>query len=121
VDTGAVVLGDKGTIMYGSHGAGGVRIIPEAKMRDYKRPGEKIPRVPRGNHHGDWLQAIRNGKKAGSDFSYGGPLTELAMLGVIAIKFPGVKLEWDAPAMRFTNCEDANPYVNPPYRAGWAL
>ena len=28
VETGAVVLGDKGTIMYGSHGAGGVRIIP---------------------------------------------------------------------------------------------
>ena len=36
VETGAVVLGDQGTIMYGSHGAGGVRIIPEAKMKDYR-------------------------------------------------------------------------------------
>jgi predicted dehydrogenase len=121
VETGAVVLGDKGTIMYGSHGAGGVRIIPEAKMKEYKRPEPKIPRVARGHHQTDWLQAIRNGTKAGSDFSYGGPLSELAMLGVIAIKMAGTKLEWDAQAMRFTNSEEANRHVNPPYRAGWTL
>jgi predicted dehydrogenase len=121
VETGAVVLGDKGTITYGSHGAGGVRIIPEAKMKDYKRPDPTIPRVPRGHHQTDWLRAIRKGAKAGSDFSYGGPLTELAMLGVIAIKMAGTKLEWDAEAMRFTNSEEANRHVNPPYRAGWTL
>ena len=119
VETGAVVLGDKGTIIYGSHGAGGVRIIPEAKMRAYKLPEQKIPRVK--EHHQDWLRAIRNGTRSGSDFSYGGPLTELAMLGVIAIKLPGVKLEWDAANTRFTNCPEANQHINPPYRAGWAL
>jgi hypothetical protein len=52
---------------------------------------------------------------------YGGPLTELAMLGVIAIKLPGTKLAWDSPAMRFTNCEAANQFVNPPSREGWTL
>jgi hypothetical protein len=121
VDTGAVVLGDKGTIMYGSHGAGGVRIIPEVKMKAYKLPEKKIPRAPGGNHQRDWLQAIRKGTKAGSDFSYGGPLSELAMLGVIAIKLPGVKLEWDAQKVQFTNCPEANEHVNPPYREGWSL
>jgi predicted dehydrogenase len=119
VRTGAVVLGDKGTIVYGSHGAGGVRIIPQAKMDAYKRPAKTIPRAK--EHHQDWLQAIRNGTKAGSDFSYGGPLTELAMLGVIAIKMAGTKLEWDAPRMRFTNSEEANQYVKPAYRSGWTL
>ena len=118
-DTGAVVLGDKGTIMYGSHGAGGVRMIPEAKMKAYKLPEKTIPRAK--EHHQDWLEAIRKGTKAGSDFSYGGPLTELAMLGVIAIKLAGQKLEWDAQNMRFTNCGEANPHVNPPCRAGWTL
>jgi predicted dehydrogenase len=119
VDTGAFVLGDKGTIMYGSHGAGGVRIIPDAKMNEYKRPEKTIPRF-RG-HQADWLQAIRSGGKAGSDFSYGGPLTEIALLGVIAIKLPGTKLEWDAQNMRFANSPEANQHLNPPYRAGWAL
>ena len=119
VRTGAVVLGDKGTIIYGSHGAGGVRIIPQSKMDAYKRPEKTIPRVK--EHHQDWLQAIRNGTKAGSDFSYGGPLTEIAMLGVIAIKMAGTKLEWDAQNMRFTNNREANQFVNPPYRSGWSL
>jgi predicted dehydrogenase len=119
VKTGAWVQGDKGTIMYGSHGAGGVRIIPEAKMREYQLPEKTIPRAP--GHQGDWLRAIREGKKAGSDFSYGGPLTELAMLGVIAIKFPGQKLQWDAATMQFTNFAEANAWVNPPYRQGWRL
>ena len=119
VDTGAFVYGDKGTIMYGSHGAGGVRIIPEAKMKAYKLPEKTIPRAK--EHHEDWLRAIREGKKAGSDFSYGGPLTEIAMLGVIALKMLGRKLEWDAQAMKFTNCPEANQFVNPPYRKGWTL
>jgi predicted dehydrogenase len=119
VDTGAYVYGDKGVIMYGSHGAGGVRIIPETAMKAYKRPEQKIPRVK--EHHDDWLRAIREGRKAGSDFSYGGPLTELAMLGVIALKMPGTKLEWDAQAAKFTNCDEANQFLNPPYRQGWTL
>ena len=119
VDTGAVVLGDKGAIMYGSHGAGGVRLIPQAKMDAYKRPEKTLPRVR--EHHGDWLQAIKNGTKAGSDFSYGGPLTELAMLGVIAIKLAGTKLEWDTQAMRFINSAEANQFINPLYRSGWTL
>ncbi len=116
IDTGAYVYGDKGVIMYGSHGAGGVRIIPETAMKAYKLPEKKIPRVK--GHHDDWLQAIREGRKAGSDFSYGGPLTEIAMVGVIALKMPGTKLEWDAQAMRFTNCPEANEFLNPPYRTG---
>ena len=121
VDTGAYVYGDKGVIMYGSHGAGGVRIIPEAAMKAYKLPPQKIPRV-RGGHGGDFIDAIRQGRKAGSDFFlYGGPLTEIAMLGVIALKMPGTKLLWDAAKTKFTNNAEANQHLNPPYRAGWTL
>jgi len=120
VETGAYVYGDKGVIMYGSHGAGGVRIIPETAMKAYTQPDKTIPRVK--EHHDDWLRAIREGRKAGSDFtSYGGPLTEIAMLGVIALKLPGTKLEWDSGNTRFTNCDEANQYINPPYRQGWTL
>ncbi|HIG30192.1 MAG TPA: Gfo/Idh/MocA family oxidoreductase [Verrucomicrobiales bacterium] len=117
--TGAVVIGDKGKIIYGSHGAGGVRIIPEVKMKQYKRPDPTLPRVK--GHHNDWLDSIRTGKQAGSNFEYGGPLTELAQLGIIAIKMLGKKLEWDGPNMRFTNNPEANQYINPPYRKGWSL
>lgn len=119
IDTGAVVIGDKGTIVYGSHGAGRVHLIPQSKMDAYTRPAKTIPRVR--EHHWDWLEAIRNGTKAGSDFSYGGPLTEVALLGVIAIKLAGTKLEWDAKAVKFKNSSEANHFLNPPYRKGWSL
>jgi hypothetical protein len=119
VATGAVVVGDKGTIVYGSHGAGPVRLIPQAKMDAYHKPAKSIPRAK--EHHQDWLQAIRKGAQAGSDFSYGGPLTEIALLGIIAIKMGGQKLEWDGPAGRFRNSSLANQYLRSPYREGWGL
>jgi predicted dehydrogenase len=119
-ETGAVLIGDRGAIKHGSHGAGGVRIIPEEAMRAYKQPAPSIPRV-RG-HHQDFLEAIYEERKAGSDFAeYGGPLTEIAMLGIIAMNFPGRKLAWDAGEARFTDCDEANRLVRPPYREGWAL
>ncbi len=118
--TGAVLIGDKGAITHGSHGAGGVKLIPDEKMRAYKQPAQTIPRV--GSHHRDFLSAIRDGRKAGSDFAeYGGPLTELAMLGIIAMNFPGRKLTWNSPKARFADCDEANRFVAPPYRKGWEL
>lgn len=118
--TGAVLVGDRGIIMHGSHGAGGVRLVPDRAMREYKQPEPTIPRVP--NHHADFLAAIREGRRAGSDFAaYGGPLTELALLGIVAMNFPGRKLTWDATLPGFTDCKEANRYLAPPYRAGWSL
>ena len=64
-------------------------------MREYRRPDRTLPRV-RG-HHEDWTDSVRNGKKAGSNFDYGGPLTELALIGLIAIRTPDTKLLWDGP------------------------
>jgi len=117
--TGAIVIGDKGTIIHGSHGAGSVRIIPDAKMNAYKRPPQTIPRVK--SHYDDWLNAIRNNKKAGSDFSYGGQLTKLALLGIIAIRFLGETLVWDEKSNKFTNIDEANKYLHKQYRQGWSL
>lgn len=116
---GAIIKGDKGEIMHGSHGAAGCRIIPEEKMKAYELPEPTLPRV--SGHHQDWLDAIREGRKAGSDFSYGGPLSEAGLLGAIALRFPGQKLEWDSAAMKFTNSPEASAYINLPYRHGWHL
>ncbi len=122
LETGALVYGDQGTIMHGSHGAESCRIIPETKMREYQSgglPDKTIRRVK--NHSADWLQAIETGSQAGSNFDYGGPLTRTALIGAIAIRFPGETLEWDAKSMKFTNHEGANAFVSPAYRDGWVL
>jgi predicted dehydrogenase len=121
VGTGAVVRGSEGVIMHGSHGAGGVRIVPEAKMKAYKRPAPSIPRVPRGNHQHDWLNAVREGRPAGSPFESGGRLSEIGLLGTVAIRCPGKRLEYDEKAMRFTNDEEASKLLTHQYRDGWTL
>jgi predicted dehydrogenase len=120
---GALLIGDKGTIMHGSHGAGGVRIIPETKMRAYKRPAESLPRVKDGSggHERDWVRACKDGKPASSTFEYGGPLTEMVLLGVLAMRLKDTPLEWDGAHMKVTNNDEADKYIRPVFREGWTL
>jgi len=120
---GALLVGDKGTIMHGSHGAKALRIIPEEKMQAYEQPVETLQRVPGGmsGHEQDWIRACKDGKPASSTFDYGGPLTEMILLGVLAMRFKDTPLEWDPEKMRITNNEQANEYINPPYRDRWTL
>ena len=120
--TGAIMFGDKGMIVHGSHGGGNCHLLPEQLMDQYSgknAPAQKIPRVK--GHAWDWIEAIRTGRQAGSNFDYGGPLTQVAMLGLIAIRFPGQTLKWNDEQARFTNNDAANAYINPPYRPGWKL
>jgi len=119
-EAGAVIIGTKGKILHGSHGADGLRLIPESSMKEYKRPDKTLPRVKEG-HYKNWLNAIREGRQAVSPFEYGARLTEIGLLGVIAMRMTGRKLEYDAKAMKFTNCKEANKWLNPPYRKGWHL
>lgn len=121
VGIGAVVIGDKGKIMHGSHGGGGCRLIPEAAMKDYKMPDQKIARIPGGHHQNDWLNAIRENRPAGSSFEYGGTLSEIGLLGMIAIRRTGTKLMWDNDKMAFSNDAEANQWLAPKYRDGWKL
>ena len=118
-DTGAMVVGDKGKILYGSHGAGNLRLIPASRMQAYQKPAPTIPRSP--GHYEEWIAACKNGQPAGSNFNYGGPLTEVALVGAIATLFKDQQLEWNSQQARFTNCPEANQYIDPPYRRGWNL
>ncbi len=116
---GAVIIGDQGKILYGSHGAGGAQLIPKVRNDAFPRPAQTIARSP--GHQAEWVAACKGGSPAGSNFNYGGPLTEVALLGVLALRFNRQKLEWDAPACRITNHDAANALIRPPYRTGWTL
>ena len=121
--SGALLIGDKGTILHGSHGADGVRLIPETKMQAYKRPPQTLRRVV-GTHEADWIRAIKEGPKGApqsSPFEYGGALTEMVLLGVLAIRMKDQRLEWDSKNLRFTNNEAANKLLKIDYRPGWTL
>jgi hypothetical protein len=43
------------------------------------------------------------------------------LLGNIAVRFAGQRLEWDAAKLRFTNSDAASGLVRTEYRKGWDL
>ena len=114
---GAIIIGDKGKALHGSHGAGGWQLLPRARNDAYRLPPPTIPRVP--GHHADWVRACKGGPGASSNWNYGGPLAEVALLGVLALRFPGQRMDWDAANLRVTNFPAADAFIKPAYREGW--
>ena len=114
----ATYFGDKGIITHASHGA-----IPELipANADFKGPDPTIPRT--GNIFEDWIDAIKNGKKACNDFSISSKLTEIMLLTNIALKSQraNITLEYDAANMKITNLPEANNLFHYEYRSGWTL
>ncbi len=116
---GVFFKGETGTIMCGVYGDS-PRLVPESAMRDAKLPDKTLPRVD-GTHEQDWIRAAKQGRPAGAGFDYSGPLTEFALLGNIARRFPGQAIRWDAQNLKVTNLPEANEWVRRPYRSGWSL
>jgi predicted dehydrogenase len=114
----ATYYGEKGIITHASHGA-----IPELIPADpsFKGPDAWIPRT--GNIFEDWIDAIKNGKKACNDFSISSKLTEIMLLTNIAVKhqLDNITLEYDAANMKITNLPEANSMFHYEYRNGWSL
>jgi predicted dehydrogenase len=117
---GTLFLGDKGALMCSCYGEN-PRLLPESLMKDYKRPPKTIPRSP--GIREEWIEAIKNGTKSTSDFSYSSRLTEVMLLANIAVRMKdkNMKLLWDGEKMEFTNLPEANPYLHYEYRPGWSL
>jgi hypothetical protein len=118
VEGGALFKGSKGNLMAGVYGEG-ARLIPESRMKDYKRPPKSIPRIP-DSHEQDWVRACKEGRPAGADFEYSGLLTEVCLLGNVARRVDA-RIEWDPVNMEVTNMPEANKYVRTQYRKGWSL
>ena len=112
---GSIFIGDKGMVTTGCYGER-TRLIPDAKMKDYKLPPQLLTRSP--GHYRDWIRACKGGEPSCSNFGVSGPFVQWMLLGVIAMRVEG-KLEWDAKNMRFTNNAEANKYLHPQFKKGW--
>ena len=106
---GSLFIGEEGTLLL-PH-VGEARLFPEERFKDYQRP-----EVPNNNHYHQWVNACLGEGKTSADFSYAGPLTEALLLGVVANRFPGQRLEWDAENLKVTNVPEANPLITHNYR-----
>lgn len=112
---GILFVGDKGALT--SPGWGGrPKLHPAAMDQSHVRPPASLPRSK--GHHREWLDACKGGPPAGSNFGYGAALTEVGLLGLVAMR-TGKKLLWDAGAMKCPNAPEADQYLKETYRPGW--
>jgi hypothetical protein len=121
---GQLIIGDEAALMAGVY-CRSPRVFPETKMRDLLK-NHKVPKtIPRceGGHYQEWLDACKANRPhdARANFAdYAGPLTEMVLIGNMAIR-TGQRVEWDAEHMRSTNVPEANQYVGRTYREGWEV
>ncbi len=81
---------------------------------------QSIPRSP--GHYMEWVRAIQGGPPAFSNFSIAARLTEIILLGCIALRVgPGKGMHWDGPRMKSSNCPEAAHFVHRQYRKGWSI
>ena len=112
-------LGDGGTLYIGDEGKMlGGRILPEERARDFSPPPETMERSP--GHVEEWFRAIKGGPQAGANLDFASLVTEVVLLGNIALRTGGM-LHWDPSAFSFTNAREADAHLKRDYRPGWKL
>jgi len=122
---GGIIVGTNGAIVFGPIYASKpgaiqqVRLIPDELNRDYKRPAKTLLRP--SNHWMEWVECAKAGKPASANFAYGGNISQIALLGDIAIRNKGKVLHYDAKHGKFKNSPEANGMFQRPYRKGWEL
>jgi predicted dehydrogenase len=113
---GVLFVGDKDSLLCG--GAGGPPRLLGAQQPNGSEPPRTLPRSP--GHHREWLDACKGGKPAGSNFAYGARLTEIVLLGVLALRTDR-RIEWDAANLKAKGVPAADAVIKENYRKGWDI
>jgi hypothetical protein len=99
----AIFYGTEDTLICGSSGS-------EPYLLSGRTPNSpKTQREVTLSHQMDWIRACKENPESrtetASNFSIAGPLNEMVVMGVLAVRLQGLnqELEWDGENMRFTN------------------
>ena len=117
-DNGVLYVGSKGKMYHGSHG-GMPQLLPRELHDQAATIARTMPRSP--GHYEEWVQACKGGPRPVSNFDYAGPMTEIVLLGVLALRAPGRRLEWDSENLKVKNAPELDKHVHIEYRRGWTL
>ncbi|MDG2149102.1 MAG: Gfo/Idh/MocA family oxidoreductase [Planctomycetota bacterium] len=102
--------------------SGALLVSPYEDCRLFTTTGESpltLPELPEINHWHQWVNACFGREEATTPFAYAGPITEIALLGNIALEFPGETLDWDSRSLSFPSKDAATALVSKAYRRGW--
>jgi hypothetical protein len=126
---GVLFAGSKGILCSDCWGTGGVvKLNGEAKCRGVldhaacKPVPVTLPRAP--GHVAEWLRACKDGPKTFQGFDSAAMVAEIAMVGMLAIRFkPGVRefatIPWDSDSLKVPGAPEADAVVHLPMRRKW--
>lgn len=104
---GVIFHGSKDTLICGCYGldpwllSGRVPVVPRTERR--------VENAMNGGHEMDWVRACKESPEnripTKSDFAEAGPLNEMVVMGVPAVRLQGLEkeLEWNGEKMEFSN------------------
>jgi predicted dehydrogenase len=120
--SGSLLVGDKGTLYSPNDYGASFKLFPEADFNGYQPPAPWITRNGKGDQgmKDEWVEMIKGGRPAFSNFDYASLLTETILLGNVAMQ-AGKKIEWDGANLRSPNCPEAAQFVTKEYRQGWSI
>lgn len=124
-----LVVGEKGRMFFGRTRLDWV-YKPDTTTNGFIEPPKTLPRVAGedasetaslgGGPYLEWINAIKTGTPALSNFTQSGPFSETVLLGNLALRV-GKRIEWDARTMTAKNAPEAAGIVRRAYRKGWEL
>ena len=130
--SGALVIGTKGKVFAGDDYGARFQVLMNDE-KDYVDSGkhdavkavpQTIPRAPGGGDDTsmkqEWFDMMNGGPAAYSNFDVAAYLTEIILLGCVALRTGvGHRLDWDGPNMVAKNEPSAAQFVKRQNRKGW--
>lgn len=114
VDNGCLFVGAKGALLADPYGQ--PALYPAERFKDVVLPEGRAK-----NHWHEWVDACLGRGETSAPFEYAAHLTEVALLGNIALHFPHETLEWNGGKGRFVDHAAADKLLGSPQRKGWEI
>jgi len=121
--TGVLLEGEKGLLFTGLWNQqcylkmdGDKKFVGHSNHSEARKIAQSLPRV--NSHFGEWTDAILNGGKTFSPFEVGGPLTEIGLVGNVALRLQK-NIDWDGEAMKAKGMPEADALVRKQNRTKW--
>ena len=124
---GIIYIGSKGKMMQETYGLN-PRLLPDTLHQSHGAPKPVLKRVVHEEHEMNWVEAIKGTAEISCPFDYAAPLTEVMLLGIVALRAGG-KIHYDGANARVTNMVrlggertvDPNDFLKRENRPGFSL